>query len=139
MEKSPLPPTPARVNSRWILLVDDEASLVSLIRSVVEPYGMPVREAANGQAAMELIDNAKTSPALLICDVLMPGLDGLELSRRILARYPKLKVIFISGHLTDTSWWPADLREHRFVAKPFSIAELTNAVAEVLETEDLVG
>ncbi|MEO7414893.1 MAG: response regulator [Opitutaceae bacterium] len=139
MENSALPSKSAQVNSRWILLVDDEPSIIPLISTVLERFGMPVRAANNGDAAMEAIDHAKTPPALLVCDVLMPGIDGLELARRILARYPKLKVIFISGHLTDISWWPADLREHRFVAKPFSIAELESAVTEVLESEDPVS
>jgi CheY-like chemotaxis protein len=118
--------------SRWILLVDDEPTIIPLITTVLKRYGMPVREAAHGEAAMAALDEAKTPPTLLICDVLMPGLDGLELTRRILDRYPNLKVIFISGHLTDISWWPTDLRGHRFVAKPFTIDELTTAVTEVL-------
>jgi CheY-like chemotaxis protein len=81
---------------------------------------------------MAAIDDATSPPALLICDVLMPGLDGLELTRRILARIPRLKVIFISGHLTDVSWWPPDLRGHSFVAKPFTVDQLASVVTEVM-------
>jgi two-component system, cell cycle sensor histidine kinase and response regulator CckA len=138
MEKSAPPLQPA-ANPRWILLVDDEPTIIPLIVTVLEHYGMPVRAAGNGDAAMAAIDKAATPPALLICDVLMPGIDGLELTRRILGRFPKLKVIFISGHLTDISWWPADLRGHRFVAKPFTIAELSTAVTEVLDARDPAG
>lgn len=139
MEKSVSPSQPAPADSRWILLVDDEPTIIPLITVVLERYGMPVHAAGNGEAAMAAIDRARTPPALLICDVLMPGIDGLELTRRILERLPKLKVIFISGHLTDISWWPADLRGHRFVAKPFTIDELSTAVTEVLEMREPLG
>jgi DNA-binding NtrC family response regulator len=123
----------APANSRWILLVDDEPTIIPLITMALKKYGMPVREASSGEMAMAALDDSKTPPTLLICDVLMPGLDGLELTRRILDRHPKLKVIFISGHLTDVSWWPSDLRGHRFVAKPFTIDQLSTAVTETLD------
>jgi len=133
------PPTTTPDHSRWILLVDDEPTIIPLIKTVLERYGMPVQDAGHAEAAMAAIDKAATPPTLLICDVLMPGIDGLELTRRILARCPLLKVIFISGHLTDVSWWPADLRGHRFVAKPFTIVELATAVTEALESPEANG
>src|SRR4051812_43063519 len=112
MESPASPSAPVSSNSRWILVVDDEASILPLLGTVLEQYGMPIREARNGDDALAAIEQATTPPFLLICDVLMPGIDGLELTRRLLARLPQLKVIFISGHLTDISWWPADLHEH---------------------------
>jgi CheY-like chemotaxis protein len=133
MEKSNSPyskDVPA--GSPWILLVDDEPAIIPLIGTILRKQGWFVTEAGGSEAAMAAIENATTPPALLICDVLMPGVDGLELTRRILARLPRLKVIFISGHLTDISWWPADLRGHRFVAKPFTVDQLASVVAEVL-------
>jgi CheY-like chemotaxis protein len=126
-------------NSRWILLVDDEPAIIPLITTILQKEGWTVKEASNGEAAMAAIEKASTPPSLLICDVLMPGIDGLELTRRILSRLPKLKVIFISGHLTDISWWPDDLRGHRFVAKPFSIDHLATAVNEALDDRDGPG
>jgi FixJ family two-component response regulator len=63
----------------------------------------------------------------------MPGVDGLELIRRMCARTAGLNVIFVSGHLTDVSWWPADLREHRFLGKPFDNAQLLAAAREALD------
>ncbi|HEX2854845.1 MAG TPA: response regulator [Opitutaceae bacterium] len=135
METSSSSPAPS-ANSRWILLVDDEPAIIPLITTILKKEGWTVKEASNGEAAMAAIETAATPPSLLICDVLMPGIDGLELTRRILGRLPKLKVIFISGHLTDVSWWPADLRGHRFVAKPFSIEVLATAVSEALDDRD---
>ena len=62
----------------------------------------------------------------------MPRVDGLELVRRMCARIRGLNVIFISGHLTDVSWWPADLRDHRFLAKPFDNAAIIGAVKDAM-------
>lgn len=89
-----------------------------------------VRTASHGEEALAAVDAAATPPSLLICDVLMPGLDGLELTRRIVARAPKIKVILMSGHLTNLSWWPTDFREYRFLPKPFSSEQLFAAVRE---------
>ena len=81
---------------------------------------------------MQALELAVRPPALVICDVLMPELDGLELVRRMCARIPTLNVIFVSGHLTDVSWWPSDLKEHRFLPKPFENAQLVNAVKDAI-------
>ena len=62
----------------------------------------------------------------------MPGMSGLDLVRRICERTRDLDVLFISGHLTDVSWWPCDLRAHRFLAKPFVNAQLVAIVRDAL-------
>jgi DNA-binding NtrC family response regulator len=123
----------------WILLVDDEPAILQLVGTVLSSQGWLVKVAKNAEAAMALAEAGPTPPTLLICDVLMPGLDGLELARRIVARLPKLRVIFISGHLEDVSWWPADLCEYRFIPKPFKNEQLASVVAEVLADREGVG
>jgi FixJ family two-component response regulator len=62
----------------------------------------------------------------------MEGMDGLELTRRLLARIPKLKAIIVSAHLTDVAWWPEDLRGHPFLGKPFKNEQLVAAVRTAL-------
>jgi two-component system, cell cycle sensor histidine kinase and response regulator CckA len=138
MEKSPVSlsatsssPSPA-ATSKWILLVDDEPAILQLLETVLSEQGRVVRVAKNAEDATAAVDSAPTPPVLLICDVLMPGVDGLEMARRLVARLPLLKVIFISGHLEDISWWPADLCEYRFVGKPFTNEQLSQVVTEVL-------
>lgn len=131
-QKSPSSPaTPAR----WILLVDDEPAMRSLIETVLDTQNWAVRVADGAAGAMSTISSAPTPPTLMICDVMMPGVDGLELTRRMMAKLPKLKVILISGHLMESSWWPTDLREVRFLTKPFSNDQLIQAVKEATDPE----
>jgi len=118
--------------ARWILVVDDEPSMRQLIEIVLKKQGWNVRATGGAEEAMEAVKAADRPPSLVICDVLMPRVDGLELMRRMCGRLPGLDVIFISGHLSDVSWWPTDLREHRFLAKPFENAHLIAAVGEAL-------
>ena len=145
MDKSTAPDPTAAVPalpsaaSNWILLVDDEPAILQLVDTVLSSQGRVVRVAKNAEAASAAIDAEATPPALLICDVLMPGVDGLELTRRLVARLPGLKVIFISGHLEDISWWPADLSEYRFIPKPFTNDQLCQAVTDVLAELDETG
>ena len=120
-------------SSRWILLVDDEPAMRQLIEAVLDTQHWSVKVADGAAAALATVSSAATPPTLMICDVLMPGIDGLELTRRMLAKLPKLKVILISGHLLDLSWWPTDLREICFLTKPFSNEQLINAVREATE------
>jgi two-component system cell cycle sensor histidine kinase/response regulator CckA len=130
MTHTPIPETPPQLP--WILVVDDEASMRVLIETVLRTQGWTSRMADGADQALEAVRSALQPPAVVICDVLMPGLDGLELIRRMSAKLPDLPVIFISGHLTDVSWWPTDLREHRFLAKPFEVAQLVSAVRDAL-------
>ena len=106
--------------------------MLDLIGSVLGDKGWTAQGVTGAKQAFAVIDAASAPPAVLICDVLMPGLDGLELTRRLLGRIPTLKAILISGHLTDFSWWPSDLRDHRFLMKPFSNSQLVSAVKEAL-------
>jgi len=117
---------------RWILVVDDEPSMRHLIDLVLKKQALAVQVAGSAETALEMVKRMGSPPTLVICDVLMPSIDGLELVRRMCGRFPGLNVIFISGHLSDVSWWPTDLREHRFLAKPFENAHLLAAVDEAL-------
>jgi DNA-binding NtrC family response regulator len=124
----------ASSSARWILLVDDEPAMRQLIETVLDTQNWAVKVADGAASAMATINSASTPPMLMICDVLMPGIDGLELTRRMLAKLPKLKVILISGHLMDLSWWPTDLREICFLTKPFSNDQLIEAVRQATDT-----
>jgi DNA-binding NtrC family response regulator len=128
-------PTPIPDSSHqlpWILVIDDESSMRVLIEAVLRTQGWAARMADGAEQAFEVVGSASQPPSLVICDVLMPGLDGLELIRRMSAKLPGLSVIFISGHLSDVSWWPTDLREHRFLAKPFEVSQLVSTVRDAL-------
>ncbi len=62
---------------------------------------------------------------MIVLDVLMPGgMDGLALARMLKGRQRRSKIVLISGHLSDASWWPADLRDMAFLEKPFRLARL---------------
>jgi len=110
-----------------------------LIEVVLRTKGWLVQVADSADEAMALIKAAEQPPCLVICDVLMPRIDGLELVRRMCARISGLNVIFISGHLTDVSWWPADLRNQRFLAKPFDNVQLITAVTDALADTPVSG
>lgn len=116
----------------WILVVDDEPSMRMLIEVVLRSRGWLAVSADGAEGALDALRANPEPPAVVICDVLMPGLDGLELIRRMCARLPNLNVIFISGRLSDVSWWPTDLREHRFLAKPFEKDQLIGVVRDAL-------
>jgi DNA-binding NtrC family response regulator len=113
--------------------------MLTLIESVLGSKGWKVKIAAGADEAFEVLDAESQPPLLVICDVLMPRVDGLELVRQMCARIPKLNVIFISGRLTDVSWWPDDLSDHRFLAKPFENAELAAAVVKAVGSANVPG
>jgi two-component system cell cycle sensor histidine kinase/response regulator CckA len=128
----PSEPSGAASPRPWILVVDDEPSMRILIEIVLRSQGWTVVSADGAETALEALKVSAQPPAIIICDVLMRGMDGLELVRRMCARLPNLNVIFISGRLSDVSWWPTDLREHRFLEKPFEKAQLIMAVRDAL-------
>ena len=116
----------------WILVVDDDTAVLGLIEVVLQEQGWDVRIATSASAANAVLATAPTPPAVLICDVIMEGMDGLEFTRRLLARFPALKAIIASAQLEEVAWWPEDLRGHPFLSKPFKNEQLVAAVREAL-------
>jgi two-component system cell cycle sensor histidine kinase/response regulator CckA len=130
--------TPATPGSRtardWVLIVDDDVPIHELIVTALSTAQLEVVTAVNGNAAFQALDQHPTPPLLVLTDVLMPGMDGLTLARKLVARLRRSKIVVMSGHLADVSWWPADLRDLAFLAKPFRMAELA-ALVEAARAE----
>lgn len=107
-----------------------------LIASALETEPVEVVTAPSGAAALKVVADRPTEPLLALIDVMMPGIDGLTLARKLTSTLKRTKLVIMSGHLSDVSWWPADLREVAFVAKPFHMTALAEFLREArLRTE----
>jgi len=126
----PLPPTdsggrraPRRLRARGkgrILLVEDELVVRGLVRSVLANAGYTVMEASDGLEALSVHESLDKPIDLLVSDVIMPGMGGVELARRLHAARPDLKVIFISGYADDSLGTQGGLGESiNLLRKPF--------------------
>ena len=81
-----------------ILIVDDETSILQSLGGLLADEGFEVIEATNGYEALKIID--AESPDLVLLDIWMPGIDGIETLKEIKKSHPILPVIIISGHGT---------------------------------------
>jgi len=133
-------PTTARVRSvqpaseqQTVLVVDDEAVVRTLLRSVLRQQGYRVVPAEDGPDALGLCAAAGRRPDLLLTDIVMPGMNGVELADHLAAELPDLRVIFMSGYTDELRRPDGSRREDvRFLAKPFRIAELVTAIGDAL-------
>jgi PAS domain S-box-containing protein len=116
-----------------ILVVEDRGLVRNLARSVLAAAGFDVVTATGGDEALELVQ-AGTAPDLLLTDVVMPGMSGAELARRLRSLQPELPVLYMSGY-TDDVLRPGELTAPRtsFLAKPFHNAELVAAARNALD------
>ncbi|HEX4901720.1 MAG TPA: response regulator [Acidimicrobiales bacterium] len=116
-----------------ILVVDDEPQVRKVVRSVLEADGYIVTEAADGQAALMLLSSVAgpRGPHLMVLDVMMPGIDGIEVCRQI--DHGRTKVVILTA-LDDAATRTAaeEAGADRYITKPFSAVELLDAVRELL-------
>jgi len=119
-----------------VLLVEDEESVRQLVRETLETKGYTVIEAENGEAALRMSD-AHTAPIhMVITDVVMPGMGGRELAKRLLESRPQAKVLYLSGYTEDAIVQQGVLEtETAFLQKPFTLQALSRKVREVLRGE----
>ena len=113
-----------------ILLVDDEASLVRLMKKYLERVGFNVDTAESGAEAWEKFERAGQSYALVIVDLTLPDIEGRELLRRMAVAKPELAAVVCSGSPVD----PADqiLGRFRYLQKPFLPKMLAQVVNDAL-------
>ena len=110
--------------SHWVLVVDDEAGIYRIISESFVGQPLEIVHAKNAKDALVVLEQRKTEPLLVLLDVLMPGMDGLPLARKLGGKLKRSKLAIMSGHMTDLSWWPDDLRDVEFLAKPFRVADV---------------
>jgi PAS domain S-box-containing protein len=116
-----------------ILLVEDEKELRALLAETLADLGYTVLQAANGEEAIELAKSALPSIDMLITDMVMPRMNGRELSRSLRARRPGLPVLFISGYSdvipSEEEFFNVTTQ---FLQKPFNSESLGHRVRELL-------
>jgi UDP-3-O-[3-hydroxymyristoyl] N-acetylglucosamine deacetylase len=121
-----------------VLVVDDEAEIRASLRGVLNDEGIRVLEADDGSRALDLV--RAEHPELVLVDVWMPGIDGIELLRRLQSEPERPEVIMISGHgNVETAVQATKLGAFDFIEKPFSIDALLQVVYRALEHRALVG
>lgn len=107
---------------RRVLLVDDEADVVDLAEMLLSAHGLDTAVAYSGAAALEMLATHADIDAV-ITDVMMPGMNGLELAEQIAARYPAVKIILASGYMAPSMSNGQPLKQ-LFIAKPYRIEHL---------------
>lgn len=125
--------TPSPSGTETILLVEDETAVRRLAVTSLRSYGYAVIEAADASEALRLFSDRDEPIHLLLTDVVMPGLNGVELSKRLRSLDPQLKVVFVSGYADSV------ILRHgatdagvNFLQKPYRPAMLASKVREVL-------
>jgi two-component system cell cycle sensor histidine kinase/response regulator CckA len=136
MERAPAltPVAPGMPAARGctILLVEDEAPLRALARRMLERRGHVVLEATDSRHALELAREHQGID-LLLTDVVMPGMNGRELSELVTAERPSIRTIFMSGYTDDVIVRRGALSPRLVLLhKPFTAEELAEAVARVM-------
>ena len=116
-----------------ILVVEDEISIRKLLCESLRSLGYDVLEAGGPDQALFHGESARTIH-LVISDVMLPGVSGHELTRRLLAMRPGMKVLYMSGHTGETVARAGILDAGaEFIQKPFSLIALGQKVRDVLE------
>jgi signal transduction histidine kinase len=128
LQPSESPGAPLQRHDATILVVDDDPDVRGLAISCLETLGYRVFGADGGRAAIDLVGR-DVSLDLVLIDIAMPEINGVEAVQAILKRRPALPFLYMTGYVGPTKLDPS---EQRVVKKPFTIAELASKVEEVL-------
>jgi PAS domain S-box-containing protein len=139
MAEAAAPPAPAAPPAEepkleTILVVEDEGGIRALVRKILRRQGYHVLEASQGEEALAILRDHGDKIDLLLTDVMMPGMNGVELSYKAVEVRPEIRVMFVSGY-TDESLLEAGKfpQGTAFLQKPFTLGSLLGKVREVLD------
>ena len=123
---------PGGVRTRVVLVVDDDDAIRTVVRSVLEADGFEVVEAADGPAALLLLNAILgRGPDAVVLDIMMPGIDGIEVCEKI--DHDKVKVIMLSARDdAETKERAMAAGADAYLPKPFSAIELLDAVEKLV-------
>ncbi len=118
--------------AKTILVVDDETSILQSMEGILSDEGFEVASAESGLEALGKIE--EMMPDLVLLDIWMPGVDGIETLEKIKALYPSLQVIMMSGHGNiETAVKATKVGAYDFIEKPLSLEKLLLSISNALE------
>ena len=128
------PETPAAMvhKEATILVVDDDPGVREVAVSSLESFGYRLLAAENGLAALDVLKGTERVDLLLV-DMAMPGMNGVEVIRRARERHPGLRALLVSGYPNIAAFSPAE--GDLVLQKPYRLAQLADSVAEALRRE----
>jgi len=129
------PDTPVS-KGETILVVEDEPALLEMVKIMLEAFGYHIIGASDGMEALGIAEKFDGTIDLLITDVIMPEMNGKDLSDRLLIFYPGLKLLFISGYTAQVIEQRGELDQGvQFLQKPFSSKQLASCVRTILDKQ----
>ena len=132
-EPEPIGESRDELTPALVLVVEDEPAIRELVRRTLEAAGLVVIEAEDGRQALDIFALGGEPPKLVLSDVIMPHLNGRELSDALADLHPSLPVLFMSGYTGDDVLARSLLPETApFIQKPFAPEELLSRVREML-------
>ncbi|MBT5457775.1 MAG: response regulator [Rhodospirillaceae bacterium] len=134
VEATPEPAASDLTGFGTVMLVEDEDAVRMFGARALRNKGYNVVEAASGEEALEILKTDAESIDVLITDVVMPGLDGPAMIRKVREIHPDMRVVFISGYTEDSfrKRLDEDSGEIHFLPKPFTLQQLAGVVKEVM-------
>jgi two-component system, cell cycle sensor histidine kinase and response regulator CckA len=127
------PEARSREPKRVVLVVDDEQGLRDLVCRTLQAEGYSTLEAAHGGEALEVMETAADPVDLVVTDVVMPGMDGRELGRRLSQRWPDLPILYISAYDVNDIFRRGSPRTSApFLQKPFPLEGLVSTVRDLI-------
>ncbi len=115
-----------------VLLVDDEEEFVTTLAERLELRGIKANTATTGEDALQLVETYR--PDVVVLDVLMPGMSGLEVLRKIRGIHPEILIILITGEgYTESEMEGIQLGAYDCMIKPINIEELIKKMDEALK------
>ena len=123
------------MSSELILIVDDEPPILQLARIYLEREGFHVHEAADGEAALEVV--SRLQPALVVLDVMLPKIDGYEVCRRLRAAHNGIAILMLTARDDDVDKIIGlELGADDYLTKPFNPREMVARVKAILRRGD---
>ncbi len=139
MSTTPENPISDAKPTEWMLVVDDDRQAREMVLQCLNGTGVEVVGASSGVEALRILADRPDEPVLILIDVLMPGIDGLTLARRLLPRFKRTSISFMSGFATDHTLWPLELQNLNLLVKPFPVATLKGIVGSARAVYRLRG
>ena len=115
-----------------VLVVDDDPGLLDVGTAMLESLGYLVLAANSPEAAFQLAEEHGDHIDTLLTDVIMPGMNGLDLARLVASRFPRMGVLFMSGYSDEVvSEYSVTGERVSFIQKPFTMETLATALRDV--------